>query len=284
MLHGGSDGQTGRQIVARRTAFWLADILSDPRARAWAFGRGGSLEFPFPVAVKTGTSQAYHDNWAIGWTREVTVGVWVGNFDRRPLRRSSGVTGAAPIFHDVMTASVERYGKKGELLDPPDGVVRRPVCALSGTQPSSLCPIVESDWLPADAPSALCSWHQTDGVRWPADYLAWAAGKGLLQDEGDQPAAQPAAQPVKAAALRITNPPAGATYLYDPTLRAEFQTLPLQVVIAGREREVVWRINGQEAGRGGPAASIDWPLSLGTHVVSVEDRAGNRDSVTIVVR
>ena len=37
------------------------------------------------MAAKTGTSQAYHDNWAIGYTRDVTVGVWVGNFDRTPL-------------------------------------------------------------------------------------------------------------------------------------------------------------------------------------------------------
>ena len=72
-----------RQLVSPRTAFWITDILSDPEARAYIFGRGGDLEFPFPVAVKTGTSQAYHDNWTVGYTRDVTVGVWVGNFDRR---------------------------------------------------------------------------------------------------------------------------------------------------------------------------------------------------------
>ena len=79
-----------------------------PSAREYAFGRGGSLEFPFPVAVKTGTSQAYHDNWTIGYSSHVTVGVWVGNFDRKPLRNSSGVTGAAPIFHAVMLAAERR--------------------------------------------------------------------------------------------------------------------------------------------------------------------------------
>ena len=75
-----------RSVVSPRTAFWITDILSDAEAREFIFGRGGSLEFPFPVAVKTGTSQAYHDNWTIGYTRDVTVGVWVGNFDRTPLR------------------------------------------------------------------------------------------------------------------------------------------------------------------------------------------------------
>src|SRR6185295_696438 len=100
--------QAAERVVSPRTAFWISDILADDDARAFIFGRGGSLEFPFTVAAKTGTSQAYHDNWAIGYTRDVTVGVWVGNFDRTPLRSSTGVTGAGPIFHDVMLAAVER--------------------------------------------------------------------------------------------------------------------------------------------------------------------------------
>ena len=93
--------------VGSRPAFWITDILSDADARAYIFGRGGSLEFPFPVAAKTGTSQSYFDNWVVGYTHDVTVGVWVGNFDRTPLRGSSGVTGAGPIFHAVMLAAVE---------------------------------------------------------------------------------------------------------------------------------------------------------------------------------
>ena len=91
--------------MSPRTAYWITDILSDDDAREYIFGRGGSLEFPFQVAVKTGTSQAYHDNWTVGYTRDVTVGVWVGNFDRTPLNSSTGVTGAAPIFHAVMLAA-----------------------------------------------------------------------------------------------------------------------------------------------------------------------------------
>jgi penicillin-binding protein 1C len=71
-LHGATAGRA-RPLVSPRTAFWITDILSDDEARAFAFGRGGSLAFPFQVAAKTGTSQAYHDNWAIGYTRDVTV-------------------------------------------------------------------------------------------------------------------------------------------------------------------------------------------------------------------
>ncbi|HEX7829722.1 MAG TPA: penicillin-binding protein 1C, partial [Thermoanaerobaculia bacterium] len=130
-----------RQLFSTRTAFWITDILSDPDAREYAFGTGGSLDFPFPVAVKTGTSQAYRDNWTIGYTNDVTVGVWVGNFDRTPLRGSSGVTGAAPIFNAVMLAAVKNargslpVGDTTPVIAPPPNVVSAEICTLSGLRP-----------------------------------------------------------------------------------------------------------------------------------------------------
>src|SRR5206468_3127544 len=113
----GDSHRSRRTLVGPRTAFWITDILSDSEAREYAFGRGGSLDFPFPVAAKTGTSQAFHDNWTVGYSRHVTVGVWVGNFDRRPLRNSSGVTGAGPIFHAVMLAAERRAVTTPEDID-----------------------------------------------------------------------------------------------------------------------------------------------------------------------
>src|SRR6185503_7787532 len=113
------------RLMSPRTAFWITDILSDADARAFVFGRGSSLELPFPVAVKTGTSQAYHDNWTIGYSRHVTVGVWVGNFDRTPLRHSSGVTGAGPIFHAVMLAA-ERHATGPATSSSHDSILPAP--------------------------------------------------------------------------------------------------------------------------------------------------------------
>ena len=98
----------GARTMSPVSAFLVTDVLSDNEARAAAFGRNSLLRFPFSVAVKTGTSQDFRDNWAIGWTREFTVGVWVGNFDRVPLRGATGVTGAGPLFHSVVLAARER--------------------------------------------------------------------------------------------------------------------------------------------------------------------------------
>ena len=185
-----ADDRTRRPLVSPLTAYWITDVLSDDSAREYIFGRGGSLEFPFPVAVKTGTSQAYHDNWTVGYTRDVTVGVWVGNFDRTPLKSSTGVTGAAPIFHAVMLAATKRlHGAAGfdarAIVAAPDGLAEREVCALSGMPAHPWCPARQRERLPAtDDPP--CSWHHQsdDGllVVWPPAYRQWARENGLLAE------------------------------------------------------------------------------------------------------
>ena len=83
-----------RRVLEPEHAALLSDMLSDDAARSAGFGRDSVLNLPFPVAAKTGTSKGYRDNWAVGYTREVTVAVWVGNFDGTPLRDASAVISA----------------------------------------------------------------------------------------------------------------------------------------------------------------------------------------------
>jgi penicillin-binding protein 1C len=289
-------------FVSERTAFWITDVLSDPEARAYAFGRGGSLEFPFPVAVKTGTSQAYRDNWTIGYTREVTVGVWVGNFDREPLRSSSGVAGAGPIFHSVMMAAIQRL--RGHvtiddqpLLPAPSGVTHARVCALSGMRANEWCPMKATEWVAAETEALPCSWHHhtDEGLLtvWPDRYRTWARAEGLLQDE--RPARLEASASARPTASRerpkrgesepfeIANPAADATYMIDPTLRAEFQTLPLRAS-GVRGGEVSWSIDGIEAGRSSSDEPFHWPLAVGPHKITARDSRGRTAAVSILVR
>jgi penicillin-binding protein 1C len=260
-----------RQLLSERTAFWITDILSDPDAREYAFGSGGSLDFPFPVAVKTGTSQAYRDNWTIGYTRDVTVGVWVGNFDRQPLRGSSGITGAAPIFNGVMLAAMKRargtlpIGDMTPVVAPPAGVESIDICALSGARPSPYCPAVRKEWLPTSEPPRFCSWHHDGSIDYPAEYRAWA--------RANDPAPQRAKSEHRDT-FRIANPPDGATYLIDPTLRMQFQTLRLRAVTSSR---VKWRINGRDVAN-------EWPLERGRHTITAVDGNGRRDEVRIFVK
>ena len=248
MFARGGDG-----VVSAHTAFWITDILSDPQAREFIFGSGGSLDFPFPVAVKTGTSQAYHDNWTVGYTRDVTVGVWVGNFDRSALRNSSGITGAAPIFHDVMLAAAKDHGP---IVERPADLELQPVCALSGHRPSIDCPNVEQEWLPAEAPVQFCSWHHRRGIELPSEYRALESSQFA----------------VRSSRLKILEPADGTTFLIDPTLHRDFQALRFKATST-----VKWTVDGR-------ASADEWPLRSGEHTIVATDSLGNRDQVKITVR
>jgi penicillin-binding protein 1C len=93
-----------RRLLAPDASFVVSDILGDPAARSVTFGLDSHLDTDFWTAVKTGTSEDMRDNWCIGFSRHFTVAVWVGNYDGDSMRDVSGVSGAAPIWHDIMAA------------------------------------------------------------------------------------------------------------------------------------------------------------------------------------
>ena len=92
------------RMLAADATFLVTDILSDRAARVATFGLDNNLNTAFWSAAKTGTSKDMRDNWCIGYTDRYTVGVWVGNFEGDSMRDVSGVTGAAPAWHDIMVA------------------------------------------------------------------------------------------------------------------------------------------------------------------------------------
>jgi penicillin-binding protein 1C len=93
----------GKQILSKETSFIISDILSDRQARSLSFGLENPLSTRFLASVKTGTSKDMRDNWCVGYTKHYTVGVWVGNFAGEPMWNVSGVTGAAPIWSEIIT-------------------------------------------------------------------------------------------------------------------------------------------------------------------------------------
>jgi penicillin-binding protein 1C len=282
-------------LVSPRTAFWIADILADDDARAYIFGRGSSLELPFPVAVKTGTSQAYHDNWTIGFTKRLTVGVWVGNFDRRPLRNSSGVTGAAPIFQAVMLAAHKRVEESDDTLPlAGPGLEQREICSISGEAANAWCPVRRREWLPVEHETVPCSWHHLSEqgllTFWPPEFREWAGRRAAVASPRAVPTAGRVQAPARhvssgeaTTAFRMANPPTGATYLIDPTLRPEFQTLPLRVVSASPTR-VEWTIDGNVVGTSSSESALDWKMKPGQHHIVAKDSRGNVAESAVTVR
>ena len=95
---------SSRRLLASGPTFVVSDILGDPAARSVTFGLDNRLDTSFWSAVKTGTSEDMRDNWCIGFSRQFTVAVWVGNYEGDSMLDVSGVSGAAPIWHDIMAA------------------------------------------------------------------------------------------------------------------------------------------------------------------------------------
>lgn len=125
----------GKKVLPAGVAYIISDILKDNNARAPAFGINSQLRIGNnPVSVKTGTTNDLKDNWTIGYTPDYLVAVWVGNSDNKPMSGLiSGVTGAAPIWHDLMSYLLKEKPAK-PLLKPVD-VVGRYVCSYSGLLP-----------------------------------------------------------------------------------------------------------------------------------------------------
>ncbi len=143
----------GEQVVRAEHAYLITSILSDNASRAPMFGSNSILNLPFPVAAKTGTTNDFRDNWTLGFTPDVAIGVWVGNADYSPMVNTTGLTGAAPIWAEAMQMAIQQLtGGNPSGFVRPVGVVDRVVCAISGTEPSEWCPEQTTEIFAADQP------------------------------------------------------------------------------------------------------------------------------------
>ena len=146
------------RVLDPRVAFLISDILDDDQARTPAMGVDNPLDLPFPAAAKTGTTNDFRDNWTVGYTPGLAVGVWTGNTDNSEMINVSGLTGAAPLWSDYMQAV---YGNPA-MLDTlavngqpppaefviPQALQQAPLCSLpSVTVGAADCTPAGSEWL-----------------------------------------------------------------------------------------------------------------------------------------
>jgi len=154
------------EVVDPRVAYLITDILKDNDARSPAFGSHSQLVIPghTEVAVKTGTSNNLRDNLTIGYNQDYLVAVWVGNNDNTPMSRvASGITGASPIFNKVMTAIL--FEKENHDWAVPSGLVKAPICTLTGTLTCDGCPTKIEWFLEENVPTQHCSPEHVKGLK-----------------------------------------------------------------------------------------------------------------------
>ncbi|WP_370635945.1 penicillin-binding protein 1C [Paralcaligenes sp. KSB-10] len=241
-----SSEPTPQQPVFTAAAAWIVgDILSDRHARTRTFGLDSPLTTPFWSAVKTGTSKDMRDNWTVGWSQHYTVGVWVGNSHGDSMREVSGVSGAGPIWHDVI--SYLQRGRESRQPPKPVGVVSRSVVFDGNIEPA------RKDVFLGDT--------EVGRVHLSAD---------LVHADQD--------------VLRIIRPVNGTILALDPDIPPANQRAVLSAAnLAGSEAtNVQWRIDREVVGHGGELAWMPWP---GKHRIDLLDALGNvLDTVHIEVR
>jgi penicillin-binding protein 1C len=260
---------SARQVADPGAAYLVADILSDNTARALAFGVETPLRFDFPVACKTGTSSDFRDNWAFGYTPEFTVGVWVGNFDGSPMRHISGVTGAAPLLHDVVEHLHEHYGTTwysvpanvvecwihpvtGKRLDLAD-TRRIPDAVREKFLAANLPPLASpADYDNTGSPRQLVARLGSEYRDWFASSDNWLGDRAML-------ATTPGA-------LRILFPPPGTVVYLDPDLPQQGRRVSL---LAEGPETLQWQSDSLQITRDGSRQVA--LLTEGRHRITVRD-------------
>ncbi|HUS27465.1 MAG TPA: transglycosylase domain-containing protein [Kofleriaceae bacterium] len=254
------------RVFSEEVSYLLWDILSDPDARKPMFGDRVPMELPFKVALKTGTTKAYTDLWAIGVTREYTVGVWAGNFDGSPTYHVMSVDGATPLVRATYAAIAARFGAP-TAPDRPDTIVSADICPVSGMRPGPHCEHRKREvFIRGQVPTETCNWHQivcgAPALVYPPEIRPWASYYGRPE------APSCGEQGIASGPLRITSPANGARFLLEPYRPATQQRPLLASSIPGAR----FTIDGSPAEQ--------WVPVPGTHHVVVT-HGDEFDEVTI---
>ncbi len=297
------------QVFDPRVAWLIDDILSDDRARATGFGLNSTLKLDRTAAVKTGTTTNFHDNWTIGYTPDLLVGVWVGNSNYQAMHDVTGVTGAAPIWNETLRALLQ--GQPDRPFVQPDGLKQVEVCELSGLLPTPACPHTRLEWfIPGTEPTQPDTYYKqvfidpstgsladdsTPLARreplivldLPAEAQPWARAQGLplladLKSGGVVPSAQ-------ADSLTLLSPTPDTTYRIAPDFNQSAQQLSVQAAAGQGLSNLKLYVDGKVlASFSSPPYQSWWTLSPGPHQFWAEGVNTNGDivkseSIAIVV-
>lgn len=262
--YAGEPGEAPRRVLSTASARLVTGFLADPLARLPSFPRSGPTDYPFPVAVKTGTSQAYRDAWTVAYSDDYLVGVWVGRADAAPMRQVTGVGAAAPLARSLMLLAHRSI--VGDMLDAdfpaPEGYERVSLCSFTGlpaakAETTAGCGPVLREWLPLDRPT-----------RPSASNLPPMLAALRLAE-----------QPI---ALTITAPKNNLRLWRNPEVPDGANRLTLKMVADPPVAEVVWYANGVAQQVSPPDAPFYWSIQPGRHEFQV--RLPQRPEASALVR
>lgn len=258
-----------RRAMSTDAARLMTSFLSDPMARLPSFPRYGPLEYPFPVAVKTGTSQGYRDAFTLAWSRQFLIGVWIGRGDAGTMSRLSGASSAARLAHAILLQLQKAH--PGDLEDasfpPPEGRVPVELCRFGGRRSLGAarggCGQTLTEWLrPEEIPAEeeiMSSANGPDALTLPAASRAWAIEAGF-RVAGESVA--PSAGDVR---LSIASPENDSRVWRNPDAPPAVARIALKALVEPRMDQVVWYVDGAPFAVSDPDKPLFWPLQKGAH-------------------
>lgn len=261
-----------RRVLSADAARLTTSFLSDPNARLPSFPRYGPLEYPFPVAVKTGTSQGYRDAFTLAFSRRFLVGVWIGRGDAGTMTRLSGASSAARLAHAILLRLHKT--RPGDLEDasfpPPEGRVAVELCRFGGrrslAESGGGCGQTLTEWLrPGEIPAeeeTLAAGDGSTALKVPAASRAWAIEAGFRVAD-DRPAEGSLADaPTR---LSIASPENDSRIWRNPDAPAGLGRIALKALVEPRAAQVVWYVDGAPFAIADPDKPLFWPLQKGAH-------------------
>ncbi|MFN7941542.1 MAG: transglycosylase domain-containing protein [Thermoanaerobaculia bacterium] len=287
----------GERVMSEATARSITLFLADPQARLPSFPRLGATEYPFPVAVKTGTSSGFRDAWTVAYSERYLVGAWIGHPSGRAMVGLTGYTSAAKLAATVLRG-LERDRSDGLAatgFPAPRGWRPARVCALSGARATAACDSVFLEWFaPGTEPQTDCTVHRRRTVdrrtgllasratppaereervflEMPGRYHEWLAANALpfgaataraaTIDAGDGGGPRGA----RTTRLAITAPEDGAVVMFDPETPRALSTLALRAAVEPAAAQVVWYVDGRPFEISQAPYTARWPLAPGEH-------------------
>ncbi|QNH61576.1 penicillin-binding protein 1C [Hymenobacter sediminicola] len=290
-------------LISESAAFLTTDILAQLTRPDLPLGAASSMRLP-KVAWKTGTSYGRRDAWSIGYNREYTIGVWLGNFSGQGSPALTGADVATPLLFDLFNTLA--YNSPNDWYAPPAALDFRLVCAESGLVPGENCPNQLIDYFLPNVSSGQRCQHQrevllsADGSFTYCRACAPAAGyrrelyPNLLPEVAAYKEAQgipyrrlpphnPQCQLVRGGQERaptITSPTANTEYVLN---QHEKQQLLLSCTTDSEVRQVYWYVNDQFLRAAAATERVFFRPPAGPLKISCADDHGRNTDVLVTV-
>ncbi|MEE9463960.1 MAG: PBP1A family penicillin-binding protein [Candidatus Neomarinimicrobiota bacterium] len=161
-------GKVLREFIPERKEILRADkayLLLDLMRGVMDLGTGARTrwmyQFNRPAAAKTGTTDNWSDAWFVGFTPQLSAGVWIGVDDPQISlgEERFGNVAALPFWARIMREVHDTFEMPVRDWQMPDDIVRLDICRVTKDRPTKYCPREKEIFIQGTEPPDICQIH-----------------------------------------------------------------------------------------------------------------------------